>query len=79
MHGLESARGFIQSKVADRIQTRQTPVLKFMIDTSVKKSADISKIIDDALADGMVKSPEEEGDADSPESEIVPDAEESLD
>ncbi|MCA9016497.1 MAG: 30S ribosome-binding factor RbfA, partial [Planctomycetaceae bacterium] len=26
MHGLESARGFIQSKIADRIQTRYTPV-----------------------------------------------------
>jgi ribosome-binding factor A len=54
LHGLDSARGFIQSKVADRIQTRQTPVLKFILDTSVKKSADISTIIDEALADGMV-------------------------
>ena len=34
LHGLESARGFIQSKVADRIQTRQTPVLKFIIDNN---------------------------------------------
>ena len=60
MHGLDSARGFIQSKVADRIQTRQTPVLKFVQDTSVKKSADISMIIDEALANGMVTNKDDE-------------------
>lgn len=67
LHGLESARGFIQSKVAERIQTRQTPVLKFVLDTSVTKSADISRLIDEALADGMVNYP---GDSEAEESNV---------
>ncbi len=67
LYGLDSARGFIQSKVADRIQTRQTPVLKFILDTSVKKSADISTIIDEALADGMVT---HEADSESPDGPV---------
>ena len=32
LHGLESARGFLQSKIADRLDTRYTPVLKFVLE-----------------------------------------------
>lgn len=49
MHGLESARGFIQSKIADRIQTRYTPVIKFILDQGVKKSAEASRLIRESL------------------------------
>jgi ribosome-binding factor A len=49
MHGLNSARGFLQAKCADRIQTRYTPVLKFILDESVKKSAEASQILDEVL------------------------------
>ena len=45
--GLESARGYIQSKVADRIQTRYTPILKFVHDTGVEKSFEASRILDE--------------------------------
>ncbi len=45
MHGLESARGYLQSKVADRIQTRYTPVLKFILDQGVKHSIEASRIL----------------------------------
>src|SRR5688500_18788504 len=37
MHGLDSARGYLQSKVADRLQTRYTPILKFVLDQGIKK------------------------------------------
>jgi ribosome-binding factor A len=50
MRGLESASGFIQSRVAARLQTRFTPVLTFKRDDSVKKSIAMTKLIDDALA-----------------------------
>jgi len=40
MHGLQSAKGFLQSKIADRIQTKYTPVIKFVLDTAVKDSLD---------------------------------------
>lgn len=49
MHGLESARGFIQSKVADRLQTKNTPVLKFVLDSGVKFSAETSRALREVL------------------------------
>lgn len=51
MHGLESARGFIQSKVADRLQTKNTPVLKFVLDPGVKLSAETSQKLREVLPD----------------------------
>jgi ribosome-binding factor A len=50
MTGLKHAAGFIQSRVAARLQTRFTPFLRFKLDDSVKKSFAISRLIDDALA-----------------------------
>lgn len=63
MHGLESARGFIQSKVADRLQTRYTPVLKFVLDQGVKRSAEASRILREAIppAGDEVEVPEDHG------------------
>ena len=50
MYGLESARGFLQSKVADRIQTRWTPILKFVLDQGVKKSIEAARILRETFA-----------------------------
>ena len=55
MHGLESARGFIQSKIADRIQTRYTPVIKFVLDSSVKDATDALQILDELQAEREAK------------------------
>ena len=49
LHGLNSARGYIQSKVADRVKTRYTPELRFEIDSGVQKSAEASKILREVL------------------------------
>ncbi|QDV49307.1 30S ribosome-binding factor RbfA [Gimesia fumaroli] len=51
MHGLESAKGFIQSKIADRIQTRYTPVIKFVLDSSVKETTDALRLLDELQAE----------------------------
>jgi ribosome-binding factor A len=51
LHGLESARGFIQSKVGDRLQIKHTPILKFVLDRGVKLSAAASAILREALPD----------------------------
>lgn len=32
LHGLDSARGFLQSKIAHRLETRYTPILKFVLE-----------------------------------------------
>lgn len=74
MHGLESARGFIQAKLADRLQTRYTPVLKFVLDQGVKRSIEASRLIREALheeaaapadaaADADARDEDEDGDA----------------
>jgi ribosome-binding factor A len=49
MHGLESARGYIQSKIAERLDTRYTPVLTFVLDQGVKKSIEVSRALREVL------------------------------
>lgn len=63
LHGLNSARGFIQSKIADRLQTRYTPVLQFVSDPGVKLSVQASAIIRETLAGESVESDEAGEDA----------------
>jgi ribosome-binding factor A len=57
MNGLRHAAGFIQSRVAARLQTRFTPALQFKIDEGVKKSVEISRLIDEAIASDRAAHP----------------------
>jgi ribosome-binding factor A len=50
MEGLNHAAGFLQARVAARLQTRFTPVLSFRTDDQVKKSIEIGRLIDEAVA-----------------------------
>lgn len=50
MRGLKHATGFLQSKLAARLQTRFTPVLQFVLDEGVKKSIEMTRLINEALA-----------------------------
>ena len=49
LHGLESARGYLQSKVAERVKTRYTPELRFELDTGIQKSFEASRILREVL------------------------------
>ena len=49
MHGLKHAAGFVQSKLAGRLQTRFTPVIQFVLDQGVKKSLEMTRLINEAL------------------------------
>ena len=51
LHGLNAARGFIQHELADRIQTRNTPILTFMLDRGVQLVATASAIFNDLAAE----------------------------
>ncbi|MEZ6059997.1 MAG: 30S ribosome-binding factor RbfA [Planctomycetaceae bacterium] len=51
LHGLESARGYLQSKVAERVKTRYTPELRFEIDDGVRKSIEATRILREVLPD----------------------------
>lgn len=45
MHGLKSAAGYIQTKVADRLTSRYVPHVSFVLDEGVKKSIEIARLI----------------------------------
>src|SRR5438876_1804152 len=51
MHGLRHAAGFVQSKLASRLQTRFTPTVKFILDQGVKRSIEMTRLINEALAE----------------------------
>ncbi|MDZ4819181.1 MAG: 30S ribosome-binding factor RbfA [Planctomycetota bacterium] len=62
LRGLQSSAGFIQAKVAKRIDTRYTPRLLFVLDQGVKKSIEIATILgrvlgeeDEPLVQGIVE------------------------
>lgn len=64
LHGLESARGYLQSKVAARVKTRYTPELRFEIDQGIQKSFETARILEEVLprsADAEPTGTDEEG------------------
>lgn len=72
LHGLNSARGFLQSKIASRIKTRNTPILSFKIDRGVKQSIEVSRILRETV-------PGEDDDAEGPADDAdVPAGEEAV-
>jgi ribosome-binding factor A len=51
MRGLDSARGFLQAKIAERVQTRYTPILHFHLDQGIKRSIEASRLLREVLAE----------------------------
>ena len=49
LRGLANAAGFLQSRIADRIETRYTPRLRFELDPGVKHSLEIARVLDKVL------------------------------
>ena len=49
IRGLESSAGFLQAKVASRIDTRYTPRLQFVLDHGVKQSLEVARILKEVL------------------------------
>jgi ribosome-binding factor A len=47
LRGLASSAGYLQAKVAKRIDTRYTPRLSFELDVGVKKSLEVGRILSD--------------------------------
>ena len=46
LRGLQNAAGYLQSKIADRIDTRYTPRLTFKIDKGVTNAMAVSRILE---------------------------------
>ena len=73
MHGLRSSTGFLQQQVGERVDTRYTPRLKFVLDEGVKKSVEVNRILGELLADNQPDLLPEDG-APEPDAESeVPD------
>jgi ribosome-binding factor A len=57
LHGLNSARGFLQSKIADRIQTKNTPIITFkMEDAGTSVAMEAARILAELEAERPDKS-----------------------
>jgi ribosome-binding factor A len=59
LRGLESAAGFLQSKLARELELRYTPKITFLLDQGVKRSIEIAKILREVLPPAEVVEPEE--------------------
>lgn len=49
LRGLQNSAGFLQSKINNRIDTRYTPKLQFVLDQGVKKSIEVIRILKEVL------------------------------
>ena len=49
LSGLQNAAGFLQKKIAERIETRYTPRLTFVLDKGVKNSLEVNRILREVL------------------------------
>jgi ribosome-binding factor A len=63
LQGLDSSRGFLQAKIADRIQTRYTPVLKFVLDEkATDQVSEAARILDELAAERGARNTSDEPD-----------------
>lgn len=63
LQGLKSAAGYLQAKIAQRVNLRYTPRLTFLLDQGVKRSIEVAQILQRVLPEsreGLAE--EEEGD-----------------
>ena len=49
LRGLSNSAGFLQAKIAERIDTRYIPKLRFEMDKGVKHSIEIARVLNDVL------------------------------
>ena len=49
LRGLQSAAGFLQAKIAERIEIRYTPKLSFLLDQGGKRSIAVAQILKEVL------------------------------
>ncbi len=51
LEGLNSAEGFLRKELARRVNLRNTPELRFVLDQSIEYGVNMSKLIDDVTKD----------------------------
>lgn len=63
LRGLQSAAGFLQAKIAERIEIRYTPKLSFLLDQGVKRSIAVAQILQQVLPPEKAAAEDEESEA----------------
>ena len=77
LKGLQNAAGFFQKKIGDRIQTRYTPRVQFILDKGVKNSIQIAKILKDVLPGEQI--PQDDVPLDAARDSCIGELEEDVD
>lgn len=68
--GLRHSAGFLQARLAEKIETRYTPRLQFELDQGVKRSIEIARLLKEVLPGSGAASPNAaEGDDDEADGE----------
>lgn len=49
LKGLQSSAGYLQSKIGNRIDTRYTPRIQFVLDRGIKNAMTVARILEDVL------------------------------
>ncbi|MBP3878211.1 MAG: 30S ribosome-binding factor RbfA [Lachnospiraceae bacterium] len=49
MRGIESAKGYIRHELAQRLNMRNTPELTFILDRSIERGAEMSRLIQEVV------------------------------
>lgn len=62
LDGLKRAVGFIRRELARRVNLRNTPELKFILDQSIEYGVHMTRLIDDVTQDMKSREPEEDQD-----------------
>ena len=60
LSGLQNSAGFLQKKITERIESRYTPRLTFVLDQGVKNSLEINRILREVLPSTSQEEPNEE-------------------
>ncbi len=60
LRGLQNSRGFLQQKIGNRVDTRYTPRLEFVLDKGQANAMAVTRILEEVL-------PREREDSDAPE------------
>ena len=76
LHGLTSAAGFVQTKLAKRLTTRFVPHVTFVLDEGVKKSLEIAKLLREAKGE---PEPVAEDSASAEDDEVTDEADDAGD
>jgi ribosome-binding factor A len=75
LHGLQNSAGYLQHKISQRIDTRYTPKLEFVLDKGIKNAMRVTEILRDVLPADSKEGGEQvaEGDRQRPAHEVAHD------